>query len=325
MRPFDTKHDLLQLADLIEVAFGSELARSTNRIVADLRHAARIWPVLSAAHLFSIMPPPLISGYVWTADERLVGNVTFTCEDATQQLWTISNVAVHPDHRGQRIARQLMEAALDQVRDKGARCVALQVQTGNMPAQQLYRELGFHAYDTTTELILPKQEWHKRSRRPSLPLRKRRPDDWQELCSLFTEALPAKAQAVRPISAHQFRWGIERRVERWLADLVNRQQRFEWVLEQHGTITGLLQATGQHKRAAHRLQIAVHPDNRGAVEEELLAAGLDALGRFPHRDIESTISTSHPEALRAFHQAGFKTIRALDQMALDLSRPSQRP
>jgi hypothetical protein len=100
--------------------------------------------------------------------------------------------------------------------------------------------------------------------------------------------------------------------------LLYRRRSADWVLEENGPIVAWLQLTGQYRQAAHRLQITVHPERRGVVEEELLAAGLYRLNRFPAREIVSTISTSHSEAQQAYRNAGFRTVRLLDQMRLDL-------
>jgi GNAT superfamily N-acetyltransferase len=318
IRPFLIQRDLPQLASLIEVAFQPELDRTGNLIVAEMRQLARAGPLLWLLGASQTMLSPLLGGYVWTANGQLVGNVTLSLENRRRGLWTISNVAVHPDFRGRGIARQLMEVALQEANSKGAQLIALEVRTDNVAAQRLYRELGFEVYDTTSELSLPAHNWPERTTLPSLPLRKRCSGDGQGLYNLLRAATPGKAQEVRPIPVHHYRMGMERRLTRWLDDLLYRRRSADWVLEENGPIVAWLQLTGQYRQAAHRLQITVHPERRGVVEEELLAAGLYRLNRFPAREIVSTISTSHSEAQQAYRNAGFRTVRLLDQMRLDL-------
>lgn len=55
----------------------------------------------------------------------------------------VLNVAAHPEHRRQGIARSLLEAALAQGKSRGARLVTLEVRRSNFGAISLYRELGF--------------------------------------------------------------------------------------------------------------------------------------------------------------------------------------
>jgi len=317
MRPFDIQRDLPQLADLIELTFQAELEQTGNPIAAELRRLARAGPLLWLLGAFTTAVP-LIRGYVWIANGQLVGNVTLNVESRRRRLWSISNVAVHPDFRGHGIARQLLETALQEARNKGAQLIVLQVEKGNVPAQHLYSSLGFQVYDTIAELRLPVHKWVQRTVLPALPLRKRRPADWQGLYMLSRAATPLKAQKVTPILAHHYRLGIGRRLGRWIDSFLFLRHHSEWVLEEDNKIIAWLQITGRRTRAAHQLQITVHPHHRGAIEEKLVDAGLSWLNRFPSREIMSTVSLSHPEAQQALHNAGFQTVRCLDQMFLEL-------
>jgi len=320
IRPFEMQRDLLQLADLIELCFRSELQLTGSPIVAELRRLGSVGPLLWLFDAFSSAFLPLVSGYVWIANGQLVGNVTLNLENRQRRLWSISNVAVHPDFRRRGIARQLMAVALQDLRNKGAQMAVLEVQADNIPAQRLYHDLGFEVYDTVAEISLPARKWTERTAPTSLALRKRRPHDWQSLYELLRATTPAKAQEVKPVLGYDYRLGGERRLERWLNDLLSLRRSSDWVLAEDGRITALLRVTGQYTRAAHRLQIDVHPDRRGTIEEGLIAIGLYTLRRFPVREVASTFSMSHPEAEQAFRNAGFRTVRLLDQMRLDLRR-----
>lgn len=55
----------------------------------------------------------------------------------------ITDVGVRPTHRRQGIARQLAQAALDWIRDRGVERVELQVANGNVEGQAFWRALGF--------------------------------------------------------------------------------------------------------------------------------------------------------------------------------------
>ncbi len=55
----------------------------------------------------------------------------------------VLNVAAHPDHRRQGIARRLLLEAFAQGRGRGARLATLEVRRTNFAALALYRELGF--------------------------------------------------------------------------------------------------------------------------------------------------------------------------------------
>jgi len=55
----------------------------------------------------------------------------------------ITNIAVHPDHRGFGIGSILMNALLKTSYSKGARDITLEVRSSNTVAQNLYEKFGF--------------------------------------------------------------------------------------------------------------------------------------------------------------------------------------
>ncbi len=324
MRRFELQRDLPQLADLIELAFKQELERSGNRIVSEMRQMARLWPLL---WLFGTADPtlsPLMSGYVWIEDGRLVGNVTLSREVKQHGVWSIGNVAVHPGYRGRGIAGQLLEASLGEAQKRRAKWVILEVERDNLGAQRLYRHLGFEVYDTIAHLRLRADGRAIRTTSSPLPLRARRPEDWRGLYELFRSAIPAAVQEMQPLRADDYRLGAGRRLIRWVQHLLHIRGQFDRVLEQDGQIIAFLHTTTHYERTAHSLRLTVHPSRRGTLEERLLAAGLSNLSRFPGHDIVSTVSTSHPEAQLVFDRAGFQTIRLLDQMRLSPNRRTGR-
>src|SRR5690606_25719054 len=57
----------------------------------------------------------------------------------------ITNVAVHPDYRGQGIGRKRMEAIEEVCAARGVKRMTLEVRQSNLIAQRLYRSLGYVA------------------------------------------------------------------------------------------------------------------------------------------------------------------------------------
>jgi len=317
-RPFDIRHDLLQLASLIELAFQAELDVTGNTITQDMKRLATspflwMYDVVNSSH-------PLLSGYVYVDAGRLVGNVSLGIENERRGIWNISNVAIHPDYRRRGIARRLMEACLQQARSNGARMLVLEVRTDNAPALKLYHDLGFQCYDSVDELILPAGQWKPHTPLPGLPVRARRAADWRGLYELCLSVVPTEAQSVKPIAPDSYRMGIEQRLQGWIEWATGGKRTKSWIVEENGHIVAWLQVALYFAPQRHQLQITVHPQQRGKVEQALLTMGLSSLQRYQQQSVISTISLSHPEALQVWHAAGFRTTRLLDRMVLDLRK-----
>jgi len=60
----------------------------------------------------------------------------------------IQNVAIHPEHRRRGLGRLFLVRAIEEGRARGAIAALLEVRRSNVPAQTLYRELGFEEAGT---------------------------------------------------------------------------------------------------------------------------------------------------------------------------------
>lgn len=89
-------------------------------------------------------PAELVEGisYVWCAvkEEKVVGFIAYR---QTAGFCEILNVAVHPAHCQQGIAKALLAHALQEIKTQGGQTVTLEVNEYNVPAQALYRQAGF--------------------------------------------------------------------------------------------------------------------------------------------------------------------------------------
>ncbi len=54
----------------------------------------------------------------------------------------VTNVAVHPEHRGKGVATKLMERLICEVKQRGATAMTLEVRPSNKPALALYEKFG---------------------------------------------------------------------------------------------------------------------------------------------------------------------------------------
>lgn len=80
---------------------------------------------------------------LWLAaleNDTLIGYVgSQTCLDETDMM----NVAVSPLYRRRGVAKALIDALTQQLKERGSRCLTLEVRASNAPAIALYYGLGF--------------------------------------------------------------------------------------------------------------------------------------------------------------------------------------
>jgi len=80
-----------------------------------------------------------------------------------------------------------------------------------------------------------------------------------------------------------------------------------------------------HWRGHHRLELMVHPDYRGQLEDMLVTKALSILGDYPERGVVVTHPAEHREAIEVLKGYGFTEKRTLAQMRLALSKGAEEP
>jgi ribosomal protein S18 acetylase RimI-like enzyme len=310
IRPLDPQRDLGALANLVEVAFGSDLALTGSKMVQDLREMSLWGPALRLVQLTS----RFLDGYVWIEGDALVGNITVT-QELQPGVYSLSNVAVLPEFQGRGIAGALVDAAIETIRSAGGRCVLLQVRSDNALAQALYRHRGFARYDTLHEVNLRPGRWPLVLQCPAGPRRIRRGDAGQ-IENLLRLCTPREALEWRPLQARQFRRGWLWEMLQLLQSAVSGRELVDLVAVEGNAIVGYVSAITNVWRGPHELTLVAHPGHRGRHEQALLDGLFYLLRHAPRYSLRANISASHPEALQALQTLGAETLRVLDQMAL---------
>lgn len=70
----------------------------------------------------------------------------------------ITNLAVHPSYRQRGVGRGLIQRLEEVGRERGVRHLTLEVRKSNMPAQNLYREVGFTSVGVRRQYYLDNME-----------------------------------------------------------------------------------------------------------------------------------------------------------------------
>lgn len=315
VRALNPARDLRQVALLLEEAFRHDLGalHAWSRVPL-LREVGAA--LISTA--FMPVPTEMLRGFVYEENGRIVGNVTLTPDDGRTSRWLISNVAVAETHRRQGIARQMMLAAMDEARARGAQWLILNVRPWNTGAEQLYESLGFQVVDTETQYVRTRARWLTHA---PLPLRRLRDNELRAAYDLARAGLGEQLRLFRPPGLGEFGVRLEDRVAERALDFFIFQSTERWGYFANGsTLQAVMTLRGQRLGTPHALHLYVAPDARGALERGLVAAGLERLKTFPARDVETRALASHVALVQALAEAGFIPTRGLTLMAKGFAR-----
>lgn len=308
IRPFDPGRDLRSVADLIEVSFGNDLSAADLEVIQGIRSAAFLGPLIGVVAALVPTLRQALQGFVWVHRGRVVGNVNWGRVPGVQG-YVISNVAVHPDRRRRGIARRLMERALEDLEAGGASLVSLEVDHDNLPAHQLYTDLGFETVGARTEL-----RWHEwvAPRTPSderdvVPLSE---DRWPGYEALVASAV---SESERELGAPE-EIGIRAGWVRRLVTAAGWRRLTGWAVERSQELQAAVTVRNDPLAGRARLVMVVRPEVRGKVEPALLERALATLARPGRARTRALLYPSYAEGVDSLRGAGFVPIRTLERM-----------
>ena len=136
-----TNAHVSQVADLEKLCFSDPW--SEKSVASELDNPLSLWLVA--------MEGECLAGYVGSQ----------TVLDETDMM----NIAVHPNYRRRGVAKQLVERLVETLKQRGSRCLTLEVRASNEPARKLYEKLGF-------QQIGLRKNYYRNPREDALILRK---------------------------------------------------------------------------------------------------------------------------------------------------------
>ena len=136
-----TQAHVKQIAQIEKLCFCDPW--SENSIASELENTLSFWLVA--------VDGDRVAGYV--GSQTVLGETD------------MMNIAVHPDHRRQGIARMLIGALISGLKERGSSSLMLEVRVSNEPAKALYAELGF-------QQIGVRPRYYSKPREDALILRK---------------------------------------------------------------------------------------------------------------------------------------------------------
>jgi len=307
VRRTDPKRDLAAVGELMQLAFGPELDASGRRMVREMKRYGQYGWFGWLLAQFMIPTAAFPRGFVWMEQGRLVGNAHMLRVPGYSQRWVIANVAVHPEFQRRGIARQLVEACIDNIHSYGAREILLQVREKNAGARKLYEQLEFYVSSTRTDWICPADpDSTGLSRNPCI--RARRKGEWQKQVDLARTQYPEGL--VWPIPSIETFYKPAS-----LAGVLGLDFRKHWVWVESGRMLGSLSLISRGELSSWHLIMAAAPDVIGSIEASLLPHVFPALKR-----IQKQVKFSYPAGLvdEEIAGMGFVPKSTLHWMKLDL-------
>jgi len=317
LRPLDIRRDFEGLSKLVETAFADDFQRTGMQFQEELKVIRRLVPWVLVLGRFSKFFRELLGGYVWEDQGQIVGSVVVQPRGLERRKWYIGTVATHPDYRGRGIARRLMEATVQHIRERGGELALLSVRSDNTPAYQLYLSLGFTHFDSITQLRLDGIPNVKFKPTEGYVLRPMGPGEWRTRYELAKEAVPAEVQAFNPLSEREFRVGPWMHLLDSFLHFLERVEVHFWAAEASGRVVGVVSLQAVRYPSMHQIRLLIHPMHEAAAEA-LLTKALELLKNYPGRGVLATVRSSRTGLLELFKRYGFIEVSTVHRMGLKL-------
>lgn len=315
------KLDIPQVVELLELAFGEKMESGGNtvRLSSPNDQPHLTWWLYPQYHRLS-------PGYVWQEDGRIIGNVTLI-NTKIPGRHIIANVAVHPDYRRRGIARQLMDAVMQQVYARQGEVVTLQVVKDNVAAVHLYESLQFVTVGHMTQWQVPVSRLRELT--PSVPrlpgghLMEPRPLTRQqgaEAYQLDVACLSPDLNWPEPITPDFYK----RTLWRTIWDFLNGRQLEAWgITDEQEHLVGLAVIVSEWERS-YELILRIHPRWRGRLERPLLSKLIRRLRQMSRRTVQICYPDDDSDMAMLLQEANFSPRRVLSHMRLDVSPQMRR-
>jgi ribosomal protein S18 acetylase RimI-like enzyme len=212
IRPFHLPQDIDLMNALVMEGFqypeNPEWSVQEDEIqgmVDRINGAKKLWPVIRILRVFVPLFRDILCGFIDEEEGKPAGLINYMRQRNAPE-WYIGNVTVLPDYRRRGIARRLVQATLDELRNRGARAAFLDVVVGNDPAFNLYKEMGFEEFTQSCEYQLHKESLiYPVQLPPGCQIRPLSPFDWKTRFHFAQRVTPEHITRYEPVTEARFR------------------------------------------------------------------------------------------------------------------------
>jgi ribosomal protein S18 acetylase RimI-like enzyme len=212
IRPFHLPQDIDLMNSLVLEGFQypenpawSVQEDEIQGMVDRIEGAKRLWPILRVLRIFVPFLRDILCGFIDEQEGQPAGLINYMRQRNAPE-WYIGNVTVLPAYRRRGIARRLVQATLEELRNRQARVAFLEVVVGNDPAFNLYKEIGFEEFTRSSEyefrtegFIFPEQI------PPGYRIKYLSPFDWKTRFHFARRVTPEHITRYEPVTEGRFR------------------------------------------------------------------------------------------------------------------------
>jgi ribosomal protein S18 acetylase RimI-like enzyme len=212
IRPFKLPQDIDLMNSLVVEGFQypenpawSVQEDEIQGMVDRINGAKRLWPILRILRIFVPLFRDILCGFIDEEEGRPAGLINYMRQRNAPE-WYIGNVTVLPAYRRRGIARRLVKATLDELRNRTAEAAFLEVVVGNDPAFNLYKEMGFEEFTQSSEYQLRKESFIlPKQLPPGCQLKPLSRFDWKTRFAFAKRVTPAHITRYEPVTEARFR------------------------------------------------------------------------------------------------------------------------
>jgi ribosomal protein S18 acetylase RimI-like enzyme len=305
------KSDLDDMLEVLDLSFSEELVvsgfdpdRAKKMVDQMFGIIGRIF--LGFSKLFGKEP---IKFLVAEVNQRLVGTAMV---NSRGKVGYISNVMVHPTYRRKGIARKLMKNSLDYIQKKNLKRAVLHVST-NVPAKNLYTELGFREFEKTAHLVANMDHFPQAENVEGVQIRNFQKNDTDAVYELIKASEDPKHLEIFDFKKEDLKTPFVQRVFHFSTQ--------SKIVALHGnSVIGYAQAICTTPNEAGRIRnIQVCPEMRSkGIEEMLINAAVNEIKKVGTKKVTATASLERPELIAAMKRFGFKKHLEMEGMVLEV-------
>jgi len=323
IRPFQIPQDLDIMLKLIEDGFQYPEKPDWNfqndekeSMLDSVNSIRRIWPMIQIFKFFVPFLRDIMYGFIYEEDNRPVGLVNFGRQRNVPE-WYVGNVTVLPGYRRRGIARKLIEASLEELRNRKAQAVLLEVIDENLPAYRLYESLGFTAYSGSSDYDVQLDEPVSPAKlNDDLSLKILRLSDWEIRLEFARRITPERIQSFEPIRKDRFKPSLAIRILAPLLQTLSGSNSERFALIKNGNTVSIGEFSYRTKPGGmNKASMQVDPDYPEIAPIVLNHILSSLQSRSPGRRLEIHLRNWQPSLLQAAEDAGCTKRFSYHQMA----------